>query len=127
MSIEAIVQDLETVNTQLADVRARLVAERKKHEAAIKSIDTVMASMPAVKAVKSPASPAKPETKQPSIGESVLEVVRGKPGVTTAEIAAALPDRNKKSIENALSHLNAKGALTKQGKGYVAAVATAAE
>jgi hypothetical protein len=39
MTFEAIISDLDKANAQLADVRARLLAKRKEHEAAIKSTD----------------------------------------------------------------------------------------
>ena len=114
MTIEAIVQDLDKANQQLADVRARLVAERKKHEAAIRSIDTLIAGIPAPKATKAPSTaPAAP--KQPSLTEAIVTLVSGQPGLTTSQLVAALPDRPKKSVENTASQLVTRGKLKREG------------
>jgi hypothetical protein len=107
------------------------MAERKSHEQAIRAIDSVIGSMPAPKPVKAAPSPApkKPEApKQPSIADSILAVVKERPGITTAEIAAALPALNRKSIDNGVSSLAKNKLLTREGKGYeLSLIAMAAE
>lgn len=128
MSVEAIVRDLESANQLVAEARARLVAERKKHEAAIKSIDAILAGIPNPKPVKASATPAKAVavSKGPSLGDEIAGLARDQPGITAAQLAAALEHRPKKSVVNTASRLVSEGKLARQGKGY-AAPALAAE
>lgn len=121
MSFDAIVQDLTKTQGQLADIRQRLLAEKKKHTDAIKAIDTVLASVPAPKTAKAPSEPKPAAVGGPSIGEAIVGLVKSAPGATISEIVTGLPGMKRKSVENTASRLVSEGKLTRDGKGYAVA------
>lgn len=119
---EKVKQEWETTQGQIADMRVRLVAERKQHEDAIKAIDALMASMPGAK-VKAPrVEPVAPEApKGPTLKAEIVDLAKSQPGITTAQLVASLAGRPKKSVENTASRLVSEGKLTRDGKGYAVA------
>ena len=117
--IDAIAQDIEKTNAQLAELRARLVSVRKEHEARIKEVDAMLAALPASRPVKAPTAPV--SEKGPTIGQEIVDLAKSQPGIQTAGLVAALPHRSKKSVENTASRLVTEGKLLKEGKGHRAA------
>lgn len=136
MQFDKIKQEWEQTQSQIADMRARLVDERRKHEDAIKAIEGLMAQLPggskAATTKKKTALPealaeglhgamALDEARKATIGEAIIVIAKESPGITTAQLVAAMPERPRKSVENTASMLVSKGKLVRDGKGYAVA------